>query len=639
MWGRSWAEVVARARRFRLAAVVDAAAPARKWAQAEFGVPAFDAFDEALAGIEADAVVLVSPPSSHRALTEAAVARGLHVVTEKPIALDLADAKAMAKAGERAGVHVLVAQNYRFRRQSRALQQLVAQGALGELLGVRIACRRNTFNSFIAPGDWRARMAHPYLIDMAIHHIDMLRMITGLELTEVDARGWHVPDHPFEAEPTVEALITVADGTPVAYEGTLAAAGAPNVLERRLGARRHQGARNLDRRGRQSAARNGHPAALREIAGASPVAGAAGARPRGGAARVADRGARGAHARGQRRRRGLRVRGRARRRALDRRAAAHQAVKLGLFLALFHDRPLGEALAAAPDAGVEAVEISTTGPHGGEDVAAAAAAYGLEISALSCHANPLHPRREIAAGRPRLRRDREPRRERGRHPVIPFSGCPGDSETPRAYPNWVTCAWPDDYRDLLEWQWPEQVIPYWSGQAALSPRRTASGSASRCTRLRRLQPADAAPPARGVRRRDRRQPRSEPPVLAGDRHRDRHRASSAGRGDLPRPCQGHRFDRAARRSTASSTRSRRPVSERLGLPDGRLRPRRARLAADPLGAPAGRLRRRALDRARGCAAGAGRGARARGRDAPRRGAVTLSACGDRYGHDTDPRSP
>src|SRR3954471_1589333 len=155
MGGRSWAEVVARARGFRLAAVVDAAAPARKWAKTELGVPAFDAFDKALDGVEADAVLLVSPPSSHRALTEAAVARGLHVVTEKPIALDLADAKAMADAGARAGLHVVVAQNYRFRRQSRALQHLVGDGSLGRLLGIRIACRRNTRNSFIARGDWR----------------------------------------------------------------------------------------------------------------------------------------------------------------------------------------------------------------------------------------------------------------------------------------------------------------------------------------------------------------------------------------------------------------------------------------------------------------------------------------------------
>ncbi len=224
MWGRSWAEVVAKARGFRLAAVVDAASTARNWAKAELGVPAFATFDAALDGVEADAVLLVSPPSSHRALTEAALDRGLHVVTEKPIALDLADAQAMADAGERTGLHVLVAQNYRFRRQSRALQQLVGDGMLGRLVGIRIACRRDVRNTFVLAGDWRATMAHPYLIDMAIHHVDMLRMISGQEIVEVDARAWRVPDSPFEREPTVEALLALADGTPVAYEGTFAAA-------------------------------------------------------------------------------------------------------------------------------------------------------------------------------------------------------------------------------------------------------------------------------------------------------------------------------------------------------------------------------------------------------------------------------
>ena len=89
MWGRTWAEVVIRARGFRLAAVVDGSAPARTWAKRELGVPVFDSFEKALDGVDADVVLLASPPSSHRVLTEAAVARGLHVVTEKPVALDL----------------------------------------------------------------------------------------------------------------------------------------------------------------------------------------------------------------------------------------------------------------------------------------------------------------------------------------------------------------------------------------------------------------------------------------------------------------------------------------------------------------------------------------------------------------------
>ncbi len=45
-----------------------------------------------------------------------------------------------------------------------------------------------------------------------------------------------------------------------------------------------------------------------------------------------------------------------------------------------------------------------------------------------------------------------------------FSGCPGDSEDAR-YPNWVTCSWPEDYQEILHWQWGKSVIPYWKEEA------------------------------------------------------------------------------------------------------------------------------------------------------------------------------
>lgn len=85
----------------------------------------------------------------------------------------------------------------------------------------------------------------------------------------------------------------------------------------------------------------------------------------------------------------------------------------------------------------------------------------LTISALSCHGNPLHPNREIAA-----RHDCDLRdsillaRELGVPTVVTFSGCPGDSDNAR-YPNWVTCPWPSDFSKMIEWQWREKVIPYW----------------------------------------------------------------------------------------------------------------------------------------------------------------------------------
>lgn len=51
--------------------------------------------------------------------------------------------------------------------------------------------------------------------------------------------------------------------------------------------------------------------------------------------------------------------------------------------------------------------------------------------------------------------------------VVTFSGCPGDSETSQR-PNWVTCAWPNDYTETLDWQWNQVLIPYWKEAAEIA---------------------------------------------------------------------------------------------------------------------------------------------------------------------------
>jgi sugar phosphate isomerase/epimerase len=90
---------------------------------------------------------------------------------------------------------------------------------------------------------------------------------------------------------------------------------------------------------------------------------------------------------------------------------------------------------------------------------------GLMISAFSCHGNPLHPDRAVAANYDRVYRNTvRLASEMGVGVVNLFSGCPGDSDNAK-YPNWVTCAWPPDFSDLLHWQWEAKVIPYWQEAA------------------------------------------------------------------------------------------------------------------------------------------------------------------------------
>lgn len=86
---------------------------------------------------------------------------------------------------------------------------------------------------------------------------------------------------------------------------------------------------------------------------------------------------------------------------------------------------------------------------------------GISISALSCHGNPIHPDKEKAqAYHDDMCNTVRLAQKLGVDTITCFSGCPGDCEQSKN-PNWVTCAWPDDYLKILEYQWDKVLIPYW----------------------------------------------------------------------------------------------------------------------------------------------------------------------------------
>ena len=145
-------------------------------------------------------------------------------------------------------------------------------------------------------------------------------------------------------------------------------------------------------------------------------------------------------------------------------------MKLGVFLVVYGELPLSEALDRVVALGLDAVEIGTGnypgGAHNVPELQREVTARGLEISALSCHGNPLHPDQEFASSSHETwLRTVELANELGVGTVVCFSGCPGDGPT-ATKPNWVTCAWPPDYLEVLEWQWAERAIPYWTEAAA-----------------------------------------------------------------------------------------------------------------------------------------------------------------------------
>ncbi len=158
-------------------------------------------------------------------------------------------------------------------------------------------------------------------------------------------------------------------------------------------------------------------------------------------------------------------------------------MKLGVFTTLLSNLPFEEALKYFKSLGIEMVEIGCGGYPGNahanpdellensaklEDFKALVKNYDVEISALSCHGNPVHPNKQIAAEFDRTIRQTILLAEKlGIHQINTFSGCPGDYEGAK-YPNWVTCPWPDDFGTILNWQWNEVLIPYWKNTVAFA---------------------------------------------------------------------------------------------------------------------------------------------------------------------------
>jgi sugar phosphate isomerase/epimerase len=152
-------------------------------------------------------------------------------------------------------------------------------------------------------------------------------------------------------------------------------------------------------------------------------------------------------------------------------------VKLGVFTVPLGGMPFEEALDKLQALGIEAVEIGTGNypgnrhcdpaelmrdPDACKRFAAAFESRSLTISALSCHGNPIHPDRDRATHDDAVFRDTVRLASALSIGVVNlFSGCPGDGPN-ATRPNWVTCAWPPDFAEIVAWQWDEVVIPYWT---------------------------------------------------------------------------------------------------------------------------------------------------------------------------------
>ena len=188
-----------------------------------------------------DMVDINTPNDSHKEIALAAIANGKHVLCEKPLALNLADAREMLEAAEKAGVKHGVFFNYRFLPAVQLAKKIIDEGRIGEIHHYRAAYLQDWLIDPNAPMAWRLRKetsgsgAHgdinAHCIDLARFLIGEFDRVVGHSRTFVKERPW--PDGSGKGEVTVDDatgfLADFKNGAMGVFIGTRFAAGRKNA--------------------------------------------------------------------------------------------------------------------------------------------------------------------------------------------------------------------------------------------------------------------------------------------------------------------------------------------------------------------------------------------------------------------------
>ncbi len=177
-----------RIRGARLVAAADPDPAARARAERLAGIPVHASAEELLARPDVDAVIISAPNELHAELAVAAAHAGKHFYLEKPIALTLEDARRVIAAAAAARVHAAIGFNRRCHPVFQQARALIAAGRIGPVRAVE-----TVFSEPIAPAampGWKEQRATGggVLLDLASHHLDLLRWFLRDEICEVDGR-------------------------------------------------------------------------------------------------------------------------------------------------------------------------------------------------------------------------------------------------------------------------------------------------------------------------------------------------------------------------------------------------------------------------------------------------------------------
>jgi len=194
------------------------------------GATIYSGWEEAIDHARADAVIITLPQVLHPEAAIRALRAGLHVLCEKPLAVDMAGARAVYEETRKyPDQMVMVNQNYRWRPHIQSLRRSIREGLVGRIGHIMFECRQQIRRKTV--GAWREKMAEPFLLDFAIHHFDLMRYLTRDEVKRVIGLSFRPSWSWFENNSAAAAIFAMQSGAIVDYGGTMVSLGAETPQE------------------------------------------------------------------------------------------------------------------------------------------------------------------------------------------------------------------------------------------------------------------------------------------------------------------------------------------------------------------------------------------------------------------------
>ncbi len=214
----------------KLTAFTDVVPERAKAAAERYGALAASTLDEMLDHV--DAVCVCVPSGSHSGIAVQAARAGKHVLSEKPIDVNMQAAWAMVQECERSGVKLGVVSQHRFAKDIRSLRDAAQAGALGPLVAGDCYNKWYRTQAYYDSGDWRGTWkldGGGCLMNQGVHYVDMIQWIMG-GVRSVQATVRTVAHERIEVEDMANALVEYRNGAIGVIQGSTATY--PGLAER-----------------------------------------------------------------------------------------------------------------------------------------------------------------------------------------------------------------------------------------------------------------------------------------------------------------------------------------------------------------------------------------------------------------------